>query len=166
MRVLYILLKNWQKELTRKSKKARLRIFQGTDKEALPEVNKLVDMYNETQQEIASKEELIIKLQNTIKSYEESIIPPSLMVEIKVNYPEVAAIKMGRMVYSDFNGHEKFAEPNFFISWQPTVSDSLIEKRSLQLKTWLSLRFQGDTVNVSSLGTLPIDVNLDTVLNK
>ncbi len=159
-------IQNWQKELSRKSKKARLRIFQGTDKEALPEVNKLVDMYNQTQQEIASQEELIMKLENTIKTYEESIIPNSLMVEIKVNYPEVAAIKMGRMVYSDFNGNETTAQPNFFISWKPEVSDSVIENRSVQLRNWLSLRFQSDSINVSSLGTLPIDVKLDTVLKK
>jgi len=159
-------IQNWQKELSGKAKKAKLRIFQGTDKEALPEVTKLVDMYTATQEEIATKEELIIKLQNTIKAYEETNLPNSLMVEIKVNYPEVAAVKMGRMIYTDFNGHESKAEPNFFIAWQPKIHDTVIEKRSVQLQTWLSMRFQTDSISVSSLGRVQLEERLDTLLTE
>jgi uncharacterized hydrophobic protein (TIGR00271 family) len=157
-------IQNWQKELSSKVEEAKLRIFQGTDKEALPEVTKLVDMYTATQEEIETKEELIIKLQNTIKAYEETTLPNSLMVEIKVNYPEIAAVKMGRMVYTDFNGNESRAEPNFFIAWQPSLQDSVIEQRSVQLQTWLSMRFRGDSISVSSLGKIYPDKYLDTVL--
>ena len=156
-------IQNWQKELTTKVKKGRLRIFQGTDKEALPEVTKLVDMYTSTQEDIASKEELIIKLQETIKLYEEAVMPNELLKEIKVNYPEVASVRMGRMIYTNYKQQETKANPSFYVLWESSIADSLIPNRTAQLQQWLAIRFQADSVIVSSLGKEKIPVQTESV---
>lgn len=151
---------NWQKELATKVDKGRLRIFQGTDKEALPEVTRLVEMYTSTQEDITNKEDLIIKLQETIKRYEDAVIPNGILKEIKINYPEVASVRMGRMIYTNYREQETEAHPSFYVLWEPKTPDSMIPVRSEQLQQWLATRFQADSVIVASLGKDTTTTNL------
>ena len=150
----------WQKLLTEVSPKTKLRIFQGSDKEALPEVTKLVDMFTQSQTDIASKEDLIVKLQSTIKFYEERTLPTGLIDEIKVNYPEIAHIKMGRMMYADFDKNAVNENPNFFIYWHKDLEKEELGNRVNQLSRWLSLRLPNDSVSVYSMGKLVKDTTI------
>jgi uncharacterized hydrophobic protein (TIGR00271 family) len=147
---------DWQNQLNKDAPNSILRIFQGTDKEALPEVEQLVDMFTRSQTEIASREELIKKLENTIEAYEASVLPKSLLKEIQINYPEVAHIKMGRMVYADFNSDTTAATPTFFVYWHPNVNEKELPQRQAQLETWLATRLPNDSVSVFSMGALPV----------
>lgn len=148
-------MQSWQKQLSATSPHTKLRIFQGTDKEAIPEVTKLVDMFTQSQADIASKEDLIIQLENTIKAYKASVLPSGLLKEIQINYPEVAHIKMGRMVDADFDKNAETANPNFFVYWHGDMSEPEVTKRLVQLQSWLSARLPNDSVSVISMGMLP-----------
>jgi len=144
----------WQKQLNKDAPNSILRIFQGKDREALPEVEQLVGMFTRSQAEIASREELIKKLENTVKAYEAAVLPTSLLTEIKINYPEVAHIKMGRMVYADFNSDTKTEIPTFFVEWKPGISNANKAARSKQLNEWLSSRLVNDSIMVLSMDVL------------
>ncbi len=140
----------WQNNLNKLVNNTTLHIYQGTDKEGVPEVGKLVDLYTNTQNQIASKEQTIQKLEETLKGYQREVLPTSLIDEIKINYPEVMAIKMGRILYTDFSQAKTIVYPHFYVKWAPTMPDSTEIRRSLQLERWLSARLQEDSVNVTS----------------
>lgn len=144
-------IENWQNILNKTVKNTRLRIFQGSDQESLPEVGKLVDMYTVTQTQIADKEITIKSLEETVKKYQSDALPISLLEEIKINYPEVLSVKMGRMVEADFEVQKTTTQPNFFVWWKPEMRDSTIVLRSKQLKTWLEARLTEDSVNVTTV---------------
>jgi len=142
---------NWQRQLNNTVEKTKLRIFQGTDQESLPEVDKLVDMYTQTQSEIANKEVTISSLEEAVKKYQAEAIPISLLEEIKINYPEVLSIKMGRMVEADFSANKTKTMPNFFVWWEPTMTEEKAIDRRNQLELWLKTRLTVDSVEVISI---------------
>ena len=156
---------NWKKQITSEIKKSELVIFQGSDREANQDVSRIMDMYTSTQHDMATKEQMIAVLQEKLKQYEDAELPANLLEEIKINYPEVASVSMGRMVYTDYIHEQKPASPNFFVYWQPTTQDTLIPKRMAQLNKWLSTRFVADSVIVTSLGKLPLEVPKEEAKN-
>lgn len=147
-------IESWQTVLTGVSQKTQLRIFQGSDRQALPEVTKLVDMFNRSQIEVASKEDLIKQLKSVINEYEASVLPTGLSQEIQINYPEVAHVKMGRMVHADFQKNTETRNPDFFVYWHPDISEQIITNRMVQLQNWLAVRMPNDSVCVFSMGRL------------
>jgi len=140
----------WQETLNKQVKRTKLRIFQNTDREGLPEVARLVDMYTTTQSEMASKDDAIKSLEADIKNYQSEQLPLVLIDEMKINYPEITSIKMGRMVYADFKSKEANAYPNFFILWKADMPDSIINVRKTQLRNWLKTRLAADSLEVVS----------------
>ena len=144
-------IQSWQSILDGIVDNTKLRIFQGSDQESLPEVQKLVDMYTDTQEKIADREEAIKNLENEIERYKQEALPFSLLKEIRINYPEVHSIKMGRMVYADFEKEDAHAQPNFFVWWKGELPDSTQIKRQRQLQRWLETRLLEDSITVTTV---------------
>ncbi len=146
-------IQNWQRILNTTVENTKLRIFQGSEKKGLPEVEKLVDMFTSSQSEILSKEDKIRFLEERIVNLEKEELPKSLLEEIKINYPELELIKMGRMIYADLKENQTGdkPKPSVYVWWSATVADSVIELKNNQLKKWLEVRLDEDTVDVSSL---------------
>lgn len=154
---------SWQKQLSAKVENAALSVLQGAEAADNTDVAHLVDMYNITNKALATKEAQISALEAQIKQFEAQQLPRELLQEIKVNYPEVAAVRMGRMVYTDFVGANAESHPNFYVLWGANLADSAIVQRTTQLEKWLSVRFQADSVVVTSLGKVaPVEV-LETI---
>lgn len=138
----------WKEEFT-KIFEGKLMIVQGDNpKDGLLEMTKLVNLYSEGRAEAKNFEDQIDQLESELQVLEKQLIPSSLADEIKVNYPSISALSVGTVQGGITDSTSGSRIPVAFVTWDPTLTPLEVRVKNMQLRRWLELRLQSDTVLV------------------
>jgi len=141
----------WQKDLDKRVSKTKLRVFQGNDEGSNAEMSKVMDLYTRTHEDVMTKEKAILELEKQIEAHQAQNLPKFLKDEIHVVFPEIKAVKMGKLSYADFDEKTNLEVPFFGIIWQKNVSASTKNEKTKQLEIWLRHRLQVEWVEVATM---------------
>lgn len=126
-----------------------LTIVQGDNpKDGLLEMSKLVNLYSEGREEAKSYQDKINLLEDQVNVLEKQLIPASITEEIKVNYPEITNLSIGSIQAGISEGSTGQKIPVAFVEWSEELEDEEKRKKAKQLRDWLALRLQADSVYV------------------
>lgn len=145
----------WQKELSITVENTKLRIFQGSDAEPLAEANEMIDLYTRAHSDALSKQQVINELELKLQAYESDALPNSLFKEIKINYPEIVSVKMGKMLFSELDSNQIINEANFYVQFDSSKKTVEKETRLGQLEKWLTSRLGIEYISVSEFYPKP-----------
>jgi hypothetical protein len=138
----------WKKEFTTIFE-GELSIVQGDNpKDGLLEMTKLVNLYSEGRAEAKNFEDQIGALEAELQILEKQLIPSSLADEIKVNYPGISTLSVGTVQGGITDSTSGNRIPVAFVTWAPELSPLEVRVKNMQLRRWLELRLQSDTVLV------------------
>lgn len=138
----------WKEEFT-KIFEGKLTIVQGDNpKDGLLEMTKLVNLYSEGRAEAKNFEDQIDQLESELQVLEKQLIPSSLADEIKVNYPSISALSVGTVQGGITDSTSGSRLPVAFVTWDPALTPLEVRVKNMQLRRWLELRLQSDTVLV------------------
>lgn len=138
----------WKKEFTTIFE-GELSIVQGDNpKDGLLEMTKLVNLYSEGRAEAKNFEDQIGALEAELQILEKQLIPSSLADEIKVNYPGISTLSVGTVQGGITDSTSGSRIPVAFVTWAPELSPLEVRVKNMQLRRWLELRLQSDTVLV------------------
>jgi uncharacterized hydrophobic protein (TIGR00271 family) len=142
------LIQKWSLDFSEKNG-GTLNIVQGKDdSNGLLEMSKLVNLYSEGRAEAKGYKDQINDLEAQLKILEGQLIPANLAKEVRVNYPDVQSMSLGTLQSGVSETHSGQRVPVAYIQWSEELSDSIRFARSAQLKEWLKLRLNADSVLV------------------
>lgn len=118
----------------------------------LDEINTIKSSYVKNQELIASKEETILEKDNKIRALERRLedirkrsIPfINISREAKINHAGIKEISFSNLVTTNFRSIDTI--PVFYVKWHEGTTDK--KAQEAQLKEWLQLRLQLDTIQV------------------
>lgn len=138
----------WIKEFE-KIFKGELTIVQGDNpKDGLLEMTKLVNLYSEGRAEAKNFQDQIDQLESELQVLEKQLIPSSLADEIKVNYPGISSLSVGTVQGGITDSTSGYRIPVAFVTWSDTLSSLEVRMKNIQLRRWLEIRLQSDTILV------------------
>ncbi len=128
--------------------KGELIIVQGKEKgeQSLQEMSRLIQMYSEGRAEIQNYQSRISELESELGQLEAQLIPSQLSKEVQINYPEIIRMSLGTLqggITEDSNGA---LIPVALVDWDPNLSGEALELKRAQLRQWLKIRLDKDTV--------------------
>lgn len=129
--------------------KGELTIVQGENpKDGLLEMTKLVNLYSEGRAEAKNFQDQINQLESELQVLEKQLIPSSLADEIKVNYPGISTLSVGTVQGGITDSTSGYRIPVAFVTWSDTLSPVEVRMKNIQLRRWLEIRLQSDTILV------------------
>lgn len=154
-------IRGWEAKLSSyKLSDTKLRVMQIMSGNATSdEMNQLVEMFSSSQKDLLTKDETIRVLEDRLRGYQRTDIPPSLLEELQVQYPGIAKVEIGNLLSSDFNSTDTVLLA--MISWQPDQDTATMRAERERLEKWLKIRLKNQHLfirnSVLSAETGPID---------
>jgi uncharacterized hydrophobic protein (TIGR00271 family) len=112
------------------------------------EVNKLVDVFSQSQLELQTKEQIITQLRMALSQEMNFRLPiDQMMAELRVNHPRLSTIGMARMIELNEGVKDTLITTNLYWNLQDTLG---LKPESQQIGEWLKVRLNLDTVVINN----------------
>jgi hypothetical protein len=112
------------------------------------EVNKLVDVFSQSQLELQTKEQTITQLRMALSQEMNLRLPiDQMMAELRVNHPRLSTIGMARMIELNEGVKDTLITTNLYWNLQDTLG---LKPESQQIGEWLKVRLNLDTVVINN----------------
>jgi len=136
-------------------KGTKLIMKQGVDNSDLrAEVKDLTDLYAQNQKIITSRDESIKEKEDKIRLLESELsnfydnqVPfKTISDETRINYDGIEALSYYKQIKTDFNSIDSLTV--FSVKWKDNIKRKIQEQQEQQLKSWLKIRLELDTLIV------------------
>jgi hypothetical protein len=112
------------------------------------EVNKLVDVFSQSQLELQTKEQTITQLRMALSQEMNLRLPiDQMMAELRVNHPRLSTIGMARMIELNEGVKDTLITTNLYWNLKDTLG---LKPESRQIGEWLKVRLNLDTVVINN----------------